>query len=98
MEKLHNVHVLSFRLAAEELKLVNEITEQMGTSRSEALRHIIRISLPFAQARREMNVDRILMAIEILVTDVLWRVENEGPNVVQNLLNAASQSVDKYHA
>lgn len=98
MEKPQNVHVLSVRLAAEELKLVDSITEQMGTSRSEALRHIIRIGLPFAQAKRGMNVDRILMAIEILVTDVLWRVESEGPSAVQNLLNASSQSVDKYHA
>ncbi|MBT0671110.1 ribbon-helix-helix protein, CopG family [Novosphingobium profundi] len=99
MEQNQSTQARSVRLSPGELKLIDQLAEQMETSRSEALRYAIRIGLPFALAQRGINVDRILMAIEILVTQTLWQIEeHEGAESVQRLLNASSQSVTKYHA
>ncbi|WP_103727321.1 hypothetical protein [Novosphingobium sp. HII-3] len=97
MKSVTESQQLSVRVAPELARLVDEVAAARMCDRSDAVRHIILVGAPLVLKARNVNVDRLLQGLEILVIDCLRRAEESNPKDVELLVKAASTNVETFH-
>ncbi|MGE4404294.1 hypothetical protein [Pseudomonas sp.] len=98
MKLVTDTQVISVRLPADLVAMVDDVAILKSCERSEALRHIIHAGAPFIIKAKNVNVERLLTGLEILVIDCLRKASEANPDDVEMLIQAASANVETYHA
>lgn len=89
--------VVGVRLQPDMAGMIDQVASIRSCDRSEALRHIIQIGAPLALRSQNVNIDRLLTGLEILVIDCLRRATETDANDVEVLIQAATTNVATYH-
>lgn len=97
MKSVSENQQLSARVAPELARLVDDVAAVKLCDRSDALRHIIQVGAPLILKSQNINIERLLTGLEILVIDCLRRASETNPDDVEMLVKAASTNVETYH-
>jgi hypothetical protein len=77
--------------------MVDDVAALKSCPRSEALRQIIHVGAPLVLKSQNINIERLLTGLEILVIDCLRKASETNPDDVDMLVKAASTNVETYH-
>jgi len=97
MKSVSNTQVVAARLPADLVRMVDEVANLKSCERSEAIRHIILVGAPLIIKGKNVNIERVLTGLEILVIDCLRKALESNPADVDMLVKAASTNVETYH-
>lgn len=97
MKTVPETHVISARLPDDLVRMVDDVAALKACERSEAIRHIILVGAPLIIKSKNVNIERLLTGLEILVIDCLRKASETNPNDVEMLVKAASTNVETYH-
>jgi hypothetical protein len=89
--------VVGVRLQPDMAGMIDQVASIRSCDRSEALRHIILIGAPLALRSQNVNIDRLLTGLEILVIDCLRRATETDAKDAEVLIQAATTNVATYH-
>lgn len=79
------------------VRMVDDVANLKSCDRSEAIRHIILVGAPLIIKSKNVNIERLLTGLEILVIDCLRKASEFNPDDVDMLVKAASTNVETYH-
>jgi metal-responsive CopG/Arc/MetJ family transcriptional regulator len=97
MKSVPDTQVVAARLPADLVRMVDDVAALKSCERSEAIRHIILVGAPLIIKAKNVNIERVLTGLEILVIDCLRKASETNPADVDMLVNAASTNVETYH-
>lgn len=97
MKPVPDSQVVGARLPADLVRMVDDVANLKSCDRSEAIRHIILVGAPLIIKSKNVNIERLLTGLEILVIDCLRKASESNPADVDMLVKAASTNVETYH-
>lgn len=97
MKPVLDNQVVGARLPTDLVRMVDDVANLKSCDRSEAIRHIILVGAPLIIKSKNVNIERLLTGIEILVIDCLRKASESNPADVDMLVKAASINVETYH-
>jgi len=97
MKPVPDSQVVGARLPTDLVRMVDDVADLKSCDRSEAIRHIILVGAPLIIKSKNVNIERLLTGLEILVIDCLRKASESNPADVDMLVKAASTNVETYH-
>lgn len=97
MKSVSESQIVSVRLHADLLQLLDAVATQRSCDRSDALRFVIQVGAPLINKALNVNIERLLTGLEILVIDCLRRAADGDPSDADVLVKAAESNVGTYH-
>lgn len=97
MKPVPDSQVVGARLPTDLVRMVDDVANLKSCDRSEAIRHIILVGAPLIIKSKNVNIERLLTGLEILVIDCLRKASKSNPADVDMLVKAASTNVETYH-
>jgi len=97
MKPVPDSQVVGARLPTDLVRMVDDVANLRSCDRSEAIRHIILVGAPLIIKSKNVNIERLLTGLEILVIDCLRKASETNPDDVDMLVKAASTNVETYH-
>jgi len=97
MKPVPDSQVVGARLPTDLVRMVDDVANLKSCDRSEAIRHIILVGAPLIIKSKNVNIERLLTGLEILVIDCLRKASETNPDDVDMLVKAASTNVETYH-
>lgn len=88
---------ISVRLTETELRAIDQLQEQQGLTRAEAIRTAIGYGLPLAHHGHALDIVRLAMCIERMQAMLDMIVHREHPDAVGRLEEIARERVINHH-
>ncbi|AYO75784.1 MAG: ribbon-helix-helix protein, CopG family [Cupriavidus sp.] len=89
---------IAFRLLPSELAALDQIAAKRGCSRSEAARYALMFGIRFAEADHSFNITRAVLVLEYMQAAIDVIITRDHGDVVPQLLAAAKQRLETFHA
>lgn len=90
--------ILSLRLSPAEWDLLTNLADRQGFSRSNAARLALVMGVRFAEAGHTFNITRMVLLMEYMQAAIDVMITRDHGDVIPQLLEAAKQRLETFHA
>ncbi len=90
--------ILTLRLSSADWELLEKLAQRQGYTRAQAARSAIAMGVRFADAGHTFNITRMVLLMEYMQAAIDVMITRDHGDVIPQLLEAAKQRLETFHA